>query len=253
MKNIDNYFTALDKMRIDEIEVWRLLCRRSNYKTNIAGYTIQQLVVDADSRLLLTTSKVRTMLKKFEKEGWIVFLTNGTKGTESTLKLTIKQQLFSNDLANKSECLQGAEESIDNDLANNSQITRNTIKEKEKEKEIKKEKVTNLDKIINAYTQNILVVEAIKDFIKMRKSIKKPLTDRALKGILNKLDSMGKDDLEKIELLEQSIENCWASIYELKNKKATTGIVGSKNNSYNGSICKTSTNNSRKNDLIIDF
>ena len=102
----------------------------------------------------------------------------------------------------------------------------------------KKEK-TNLDKIIEAYTKNDLLVEAIKDFIKMRKTIKKPVTDRGLKGILNKLDKYGKDDLEKIEILENSIMNCWQGVFELKNKKTPTAIgAENKNIKVNPSICK---------------
>ena len=106
----------------------------------------------------------------------------------------------------------------------------------------KKEK-TNLDKIIEAYTKNDLLVEAIKDFIKMRKTIKKPVTDRGLKGILNKLDKYGKDDLEKIEILENSIMNCWQGVFELKNKKEPTAIGSeNKNIKVNPSIC----NNTQK-------
>ena len=104
----------------------------------------------------------------------------------------------------------------------------------------KKEK-TNLDKIIEAYTKNDLLVEAIKDFIKMRKTIKKPVTDRGLKGILNKLDKYGKDDLEKIEILENSIMNCWQGVFELKNKKEpiAVGSNENKNIKVNPSICST--------------
>ena len=109
---------------------------------------------------------------------------------------------------------------------------KNTNNKKEKEK-------TNIDKIINAYTENNSLVEAIKDFIKMRKTIKKPITDRGLKMILNKLDQYGNDDLEKIEILENSIVNCWQGVFELKNKKVPTAIgTQNKNNNVNPSICK---------------
>ena len=111
----------------------------------------------------------------------------------------------------------------------NTKINTNNKKEKEK---------TNIDKIINAYTENNSLVEAIKDFIKMRKTIKKPITDRGLKMILNKLDQYGNDDLEKIEILENSIMNCWQGVFELKNKKVPSGIgTQNKNNNVNPSIC----------------
>ena len=97
----EKYFIALDTMSIDELEIWRLLYRYSDYETGVTGYTINQLVVGADKRLNLTTQKVRTILKKFEKQGYIKFLTSGSKGKESTLLITLKQQLFNNNETNK--------------------------------------------------------------------------------------------------------------------------------------------------------
>ena len=110
-------------------------------------------------------------------------------------------------------------------------LSTNTNNKKEKEK-------TSIDKIIDSYTENNSLVEAIKDFIKMRKTIKKPITDRGLKMILNKLDQYGNDDLEKIEILENSIMNCWQGVFELKNKKVPTAIgTQNKNINVNPSIC----------------
>ena len=62
----EKYFIALDTKSIDELEIWRLLYRYSDYETGITVYTINQLVIGADKRLNLTTQKVRTILKKFE-------------------------------------------------------------------------------------------------------------------------------------------------------------------------------------------
>ena len=127
------YFIALDEMTLEEIDIWRLLCRYSNYDTDVAGYTINQLVVNSDKRLNLTTQKVRTILKKFEKQGYIEFLSSGSKGKESTLKLTIKQQLFNNDTTNKTEQLQQVEVLGSNNLTTNQQQSNNTTKKKEKD------------------------------------------------------------------------------------------------------------------------
>lgn len=127
------YFIALDEMTLEEIDIWRLLCRYSNYDTDVAGYTINQLVVNSDKRLNLTTQKVRTILKKFEKEGYIKFLTSGSKGKESTLELTIKQQLFNNNATNKTEQLQQVEVLGNNNLTTKQQQSNNTTKKKEKD------------------------------------------------------------------------------------------------------------------------
>ena len=96
-------------MNIYEREILILLYRYSNFNTNITGYTVGQLVASSDKVLGLTTQKVRTILKNLEKKGYIEFLTSGSKGKESTLKITIKQQLFNNNVTNKSEQLQQVE------------------------------------------------------------------------------------------------------------------------------------------------
>ena len=106
---MENYFITLQAFTLEEYEIWKQLNKHCNYETNVTGYTVNQLVVNSDKRLNLTTQKVRTILKKFEKEGYIEFLTSGSKGKESTLKITIKQQLFNNNVTNKSEQLQQVE------------------------------------------------------------------------------------------------------------------------------------------------
>ena len=120
----------------------------------------------------------------------------------------------------------------------------NTSNKKEKEN-----KKSNIDKIIEAYTKNDLLVEAIRDFIKMRSTIKKPLTDRALKGILNKLDNFASNDLDKVEILENSIMNCWQGVFELKNKKVPTKVDTKNNNLVNPSICNSRRKYSQKCDI----
>lgn len=82
----------------------------------------------------------------------------------------------------------------------------------------KKEKESSIDKIINSYTGNLELRNTLKEFLKMRKSIKKPMTDQAMKLLINKLDKLGSNDNEKIEILNQSIFNSWQGIFELKNK-----------------------------------
>ena len=103
-----------------------------------------------------------------------------------------------------------SENCADNNTNNNISIN-NTNNKKEKKK-----KRTDLDVLINEYTSNSFLQETIIDFMKMRKSIKKPVTERALKGILNKLDKLATTDDIKIKILENSIENCWQGVFPLK-------------------------------------
>ena len=238
----EKYFIALDTMSIDELEIWRLLYRYSNYETGVTGYTINQLVTGADKRLNLTTQKVRTILKKFEKQGYIRFLTSGSKGKESTLLITIKQQLFNNNITNKDKEFKQVE-----GLANNNLTTKQQHYKK------KNNNKNNYNLIIEAYTDNINLIEAIKDFIDMRKTIKKPVTDRALKTLLKKLDTITNNDDEKIEVLENSINNCWLSVYEPKNKKAPTSIGTQNKNNFNNSICQNKGSNTENIKFVNNF
>lgn len=89
--------------------------------------------------------------------------------------------------------------------------------------ESKKEKGTSIDKIINSYTQNEVLRNTLKEFLKMRKSIKKPMTDKAMSLLINKLDKLAANDNEKIEILNQSIFNSWQGVFELKNKEIAKG------------------------------
>jgi hypothetical protein len=83
----------------------------------------------------------------------------------------------------------------------------------------KKERKTSFDDAISAYTQNEELRTTIIDFIKMRKLIKAPMTDRALKGIFKELDKLGHSDEEKIAILEQSIERSWRGVFAISKPK----------------------------------
>lgn len=115
---------------------------------------------------------------------------------------------------------------IDKNVQDNNTVINNTVNIYKKEKE------TSLDLIIKEYTTDEKLVETLKDFIKMRKSIKSPLTDRALKGILKKLDELETNNDKKIGILEQSIINSWKSVFPLKeqNKFSTNSSVNKNNN-----------------------
>ena len=108
MENENKYFFTLHKFSYQEYEVWRQLCKFENYNTGITGYTVNQLVIGADKEAKLTTQKVRTILKRFKEAGYIEDIANGkgTKGKETRVRLTMKQQLFNNNVTNISEQLQ---------------------------------------------------------------------------------------------------------------------------------------------------
>lgn len=61
-------------------------------------------------------------------------------------------------------------------------------------------------------------------FCEMRKKIKKPLTDRAAKMILNELERLAPgDNHTKGLILDQSVKRCWQDVYPLKGDKFAGG------------------------------
>lgn len=84
----------------------------------------------------------------------------------------------------------------------------------------KERKKKTYDEAIAGYTNNTELSEALKAFVQMRTMMKKPLTDRALSLLLNKLDSLGHSDSEKIAMLNNAVMNNWLSVYPLKHESA---------------------------------
>lgn len=61
-------------------------------------------------------------------------------------------------------------------------------------------------------------------FCEMRKKIKKPLTDRAAKMILNELERLAPgDNHTKGLILDQSVKRCWQDVYPFKGDKSVGG------------------------------
>lgn len=85
-----------------------------------------------------------------------------------------------------------------------------------KESKVNKSRVKENTTLISGYTENKALIESLNDFIKMRKAIRKPMTEKAVMMMLNKLEKLADTDETKIAVLDQSTLNCWSDIYELK-------------------------------------
>lgn len=83
-----------------------------------------------------------------------------------------------------------------------------------KEKNIKKESVNS---VISEYTENKELQDALHGFVEMRNKARKPLTVRAMKLSLNKLNELALDDVTKIAIVNQSIVHSWSTFYKLQN------------------------------------
>ena len=83
-----------------------------------------------------------------------------------------------------------------------------------KEKNIKKESINS---VISEYTENKVLQDALHGFVEMRTKARKPLTVRAMKLSLNKLNELALDDVTKIAIVNQSIVHSWSTFYKLQN------------------------------------
>jgi hypothetical protein len=93
-----------------------------------------------------------------------------------------------------------------------------------------------IEQIFTAYVQgDAELLQALMDFVKMRKAIRSPLsTERAAKMLLNNLDALASTALQKIDILNQSILNNWKGVFELKNTASNTIYKGNGYSVENG-------------------
>jgi predicted phage replisome organizer len=92
----------------------------------------------------------------------------------------------------------------------------------EADKDIDKEKKEKKKKEIKVFSDDAELNQAILAFMEFRKSIKKPMTDRAVELLINKLNGMTSYIPEQIEIINQSIVNGWQGVFPLKNDQAQT-------------------------------
>lgn len=144
------------------------------------------------SSTIIYKEGTKQILKRVLKICYRGYLTNVKEGYLTNVKDPIQQKLKDNNTINNTN--------INNTINNNK----------------KKKKETEYDLIINQYTDNLELKDTIYEFIKMRKSIKAPITSNGLKLILNKTNKMTSSDKVKIEILEQSIMNSWKGVFEVK-------------------------------------
>jgi hypothetical protein len=64
-----------------------------------------------------------------------------------------------------------------------------------------------------------LPVETFEEFLKMRKKIKKPMTDYAVQLAIRTLDRLRQEGSDPKDVLEQSIMNSWQGLFPCKAQK----------------------------------
>lgn len=82
----------------------------------------------------------------------------------------------------------------------------------------------SIDKTPTVYYPNDeLLNSTFSDYVKMRKAIKAPMTDRAITLAMNKLEELsGGDTALAVEIINQSILNSWKGLFPLKQERQQT-------------------------------
>lgn len=112
------------------------------------------------------------------------------------------------------QCTENQPQINTNKQITNKQNTKELNTNEYKEKNIKKESVNS---VISSYTENKDLQDALHGFVEMRTKARKPLTTRAMKLSLNKLNELALDDVTKIAIVNQSIMHNWLTFYKLQN------------------------------------
>lgn len=114
------------------------------------------------------------------------------------------------------ETLQGgSKETLPHNKDINNKEDNKSIKEEEK---VKKEK--SLDDVIES--QPLAIQQPLREFVKMRKAIKKPITTHGLELAVKKLHELAKTESEAVAVIEQSVMNSWQGFFALKKGRSET-------------------------------
>ena len=224
----NDYFASLYSVSKKSISRWiRVLISK--------GYITSQLIYKENSKEVLYRYLRITPSSVDENNIIQTYGQNCTEGMDSGQKCP--------DPMDKNVPVYGQKcpDPMDKNVPDNNTNINNTINNKvDKKKERKRgKKQTNYDSIVNESIQDENVKQELYEFIKMRKLIKKPMTDRALKGLISKLNELSSNPVDQAKILERSVINDWQSVYPLpSNNSVYQNNNGYQNNNYANSEVK---------------
>lgn len=203
---LDDRLTALDKiilMEIDSLDNGEKGCYASNKY-------ISDFCKCSESKV---TKSVSTLIKY----GYLYV--QKFDGRQRELRSRLTKSIRQSSKIYEAECENLRQSNIDNNINNN--INNNRSKKVSK---------NGYDAILSEIEDEELK-ELYLEYIKMRKMIKAPMTDRALRTLINKVNTLEPYDIERQkQLLENSIINNWKSVYPLKDDFQNNTTVKTKPN-----------------------
>ena len=181
-----------DKEKEKEIEIEKNIKKEKNKKRK----TFEEVLAEnnCSEELEITVRDFIDMRKTIKKpmtsKALELLLKNLTTGCKKISQLEVKK-------------LNG-----NNNIINNN-INKNIKKEKNKKRK-------TFEEVLAENNCSEELESSIRDFIDMRKTIKKPMTSKALELLIKNLEKLTNLEEEKIAILNQSIERGWQTVYPLK-------------------------------------
>ena len=158
------------------------------------------------------------------------YITNKDEDTQSIASRNINFKINANKLlmliTSDNEIVTTSGNEMITTSTNENNTTNNNIYNNINNNNKKERKKTSYDEILNSMVEDDDVKNTICDYIKMRKLIKKPMTDRAVTMLINKLYKLSNNKQIQIKILEQSILKNWTDIYPYKEENNYAGYQG---------------------------
>lgn len=220
------------------VVIYQMLMLKTAQQGGYLGTKMAEVMVPYDIKKIVRDTKyfdydtVTIALELFKKLGLVYEESN------HILKLVGAEQLVGSESkwAEKKRIYRDSQRTIQGQIEDNVRQEIDIDKEIEKEKDIeididtdkkkkKKSAKADLNGMIDSFTGNEELREALKAFLDMRKSIKKPIqTEYAFKLALNKLKQLSDIDSIRIEIVNQSVEHNWRTFYTLQNSYRTNEV-----------------------------
>ena len=220
------------------VVIYQMLMLKTAQQGGYLGTKMAEVMVPYDIKKIVRDTKyfdydtVTIALELFKKIGLVYEESN------HILKLSGAEQLVGSESkwAEKKRIYRDSQRTIQGQIEDNVRQEIDIDKEIEKEKDIeididkdkkkkKKSAKADLNGMIDSFTENEELKDALKAFLDMRKSIKRPIqTEYAFKLALNKLKQLSDRDSERIEIVNQSVEHNWQTFYALQNSYRTNEV-----------------------------
>lgn len=211
---VSEYIYYSDREEIDEDGAFFSTMENIEKETTLSPYLQREAVKALESSGLLSTKLKGIPAKRF-------FVLH----PENLALLLSDVKNFDNKMSKGSSCENPLHTDVKNfDILcnNNNKNKNNNICISEVKKEPPKKEVKNMTplKALEVYKEELSlspeVVEALKEFIEMRRRNKNNLTANGLKRDIMKLLKLSSDPEEQIKIINQSVDKCWKGFFEYK-------------------------------------